>query len=194
MHSQGTWNEKITCAECHGAGRKSERIGTHPVSLYGLYIKKVCKRCSGTGKVEVIMQEIPEMKTCPACKGDGMDSTGTMECLRCGGDCQVKTGRYTSKVIKVLPNESMIPEKEIKKAVEKYIEEKQKKEQGGMTPEEYEISELIVQAVEKFSKLDRTHPDEMDDFVDAIHKLQSILGMRVLRRDYPNYWLNKGGK
>ena len=59
---------------------------------------------------------------------------------------------------------------------------------GGMSPEEYEVMTLLMQAHDKFAQLERTHPNEIKDWVDAIHTQQAILGMRVLRRDYPDYW------
>lgn len=61
---------------------------------------------------------------------------------------------------------------------------------GGLTDEELEISELLIDSYNKFLKLTRTHPNEKSKFADNIHKLQYILGMRVLRRNYPNYWIN----
>lgn len=53
------------------------------------------------------------------------------------------------------------------------------------TPEEKEIMSLIVEAHNKFLELERTHPMEMTEWVDSIHRLQDLLGARVLRRDYP---------
>lgn len=44
---------------------------------------------------------------------------------------------------------------------------------------------LIVKAHNLFSQLETTHFTEMQEWVDAIHQLQHILGMRILRRDYP---------
>ncbi len=56
---------------------------------------------------------------------------------------------------------------------------------GVHTPEEQEISDLIVEAHNKFAALLPTHPDELRTWVDNIHSLQSLLGMRALRRLYP---------
>ena len=58
------------------------------------------------------------------------------------------------------------------------------------TKEEEEIMRLIVEAHNKFSKLKSTHSNEIKDWVNNIHNLQSVLSLRVLRRDYPNYYQN----
>ncbi|GED72323.1 hypothetical protein BRE01_60250 [Brevibacillus reuszeri] len=62
---------------------------------------------------------------------------------------------------------------------------------GGMTTEEKEIADHIVAAWNGFVTLKPTHPNDQVEFGDAIHRLQHLLGMRVLRRDYPDYWLTK---
>lgn len=62
---------------------------------------------------------------------------------------------------------------------------------NGLTEKENVIMDHIVKAWNEFVKLERYHPDELNDFGDAIHKLESILGLRILRRDYPKYWIKK---
>jgi hypothetical protein len=47
------------------------------------------------------------------------------------------------------------------------------------------VSDLIVKAHNLFTDLEQTHPNDLPDWVNAIHQLQNIIGMRVLRRDYP---------
>ena len=54
------------------------------------------------------------------------------------------------------------------------------------TKEEEEIMKLIVDAHNKFSKLKRGHSMEIQEWVTAIHQLQSILSHRCLRRIYPD--------
>lgn len=49
----------------------------------------------------------------------------------------------------------------------------------------------IVAAWNEFTKLERYHPDELNDFADGVHKLESLLGLRILRRDYPKGWIKK---
>ena len=53
------------------------------------------------------------------------------------------------------------------------------------TKEEKEVMNLLVRAHEKFNNLERNHPMEMQEWVLSFHKLQDLLGWRVLRRDYP---------
>lgn len=60
---------------------------------------------------------------------------------------------------------------------------------SGLTLQEQKVMDLIASAHGSFLELERTHPDEERDFVDAIHKIQAILGLRILRRGYPQYWL-----
>lgn len=59
------------------------------------------------------------------------------------------------------------------------------KEKEPFTDGEKEIMNHIVSAHNKFVGLERTHPMEIQEWVDAIHRLQDLLGARVLRRDYP---------
>jgi transcriptional regulator with XRE-family HTH domain len=55
----------------------------------------------------------------------------------------------------------------------------------GLTEAEGVIMDGIAHIWNKFSKLEKHHPAETNDFVDGIHKCQYVLGMRVLRRNYP---------
>ena len=56
------------------------------------------------------------------------------------------------------------------------------------TKEEEEIMNLIVNAHNKFVQLERGHKMEIQEWVGAIHNLQSILSHRVMKRNYPNYF------
>lgn len=55
----------------------------------------------------------------------------------------------------------------------------------GFTDKEQKIMNLLVEAHNNFLTLDQTHPTETIDWMNGIHKLQDLLGCRVLRRDYP---------
>lgn len=59
---------------------------------------------------------------------------------------------------------------------------------GGLLPEEQEIMDNLVSAWNKFIKLEKQHPCDINEFGDSIHKLQGILALRPLRRQYPEYW------
>ncbi len=54
------------------------------------------------------------------------------------------------------------------------------------TEKEQEIMDLLVEAHIKFISLKNTHPNESSDWLTSFHRLQGILGERVLRRDYPS--------
>lgn len=59
------------------------------------------------------------------------------------------------------------------------------KRKDGLTEQEGEVMDSLVNAWNKFVKLERTHPCDINDFADGIHKCQYELCMRVMRRDYP---------
>lgn len=59
---------------------------------------------------------------------------------------------------------------------------------GGLPPEEQSIMDNLVSAWNKFIKLEKQHPCDINEFGDAIHRLQGLLAMRPLRRQYPDYW------
>lgn len=56
----------------------------------------------------------------------------------------------------------------------------------GITKEEKEILDGIVDVHNKYVKLESTHPSDMPDWVNAIHILQNLIGARILRREHPN--------
>ena len=56
------------------------------------------------------------------------------------------------------------------------------------TEAEQEIMNLIVNAHNKFVELERGHKMEIQEWVGAIHNLQSILSHRVMKRNYPDYF------
>lgn len=62
-----------------------------------------------------------------------------------------------------------------------------------LTEEEREIMVLLVQSHIKFARLKSTHSNEMQEWVSGIHYLQSLLGMRILRREYPELFANNNG-
>jgi hypothetical protein len=56
----------------------------------------------------------------------------------------------------------------------------------GHTEIERQISDHLSEATNLFMKLDQQHPSEKGNFATAIHVCQGLLGMRTLRRDYPD--------
>ena len=61
---------------------------------------------------------------------------------------------------------------------------------GGFTEEEATCMYHVVEAWVSFHSLPIQHSTDRTEFVQAIHTLQQILGMRVLRRDYPGFWIS----
>lgn len=51
---------------------------------------------------------------------------------------------------------------------------------------EEKIIEYLAEAFNLFSKLDKQHPDELNDFSDGIHKCQYVIGMRYAREHRPD--------
>lgn len=54
------------------------------------------------------------------------------------------------------------------------------------TPQEREAFDALMKANDLFVQLERQHPNEITDWIGAIHEQQKLFGLRVLRRDYPN--------
>lgn len=59
----------------------------------------------------------------------------------------------------------------------------------GLTSLEQECYIYLQQSFNAYRKLKVQHPDEIRDFVDAIHSLQGLLAIRIARRTYPNGWI-----
>ena len=53
------------------------------------------------------------------------------------------------------------------------------------------ILKKLAEVYSLFTELKSQHPDELNDFVDGIHKLQYVLGMRIARKDHPNLFPTK---
>jgi len=55
-----------------------------------------------------------------------------------------------------------------------------------LTLEERKIMNLLVDAHNLFIKIEATHPNDINEWVEGIHKCQHVLQKRILRRDYPD--------
>ena len=75
----------------------------------------------------------------------------------------------------------------IREVIKETIDEKGS-EKNPFTPEEQKVMDFLVDAQNSFSELETTHPSEEEDWTNAMHALQRLLGQRVLRRDYPDYF------
>jgi hypothetical protein len=58
----------------------------------------------------------------------------------------------------------------------------------GLTDEEGVVADALVQAVEAWARLPRQHPQEINEFVTAMHTCQGLLTTRIARRLYPDGW------
>jgi hypothetical protein len=59
---------------------------------------------------------------------------------------------------------------------------------SGLTESESKCHQHLQNCYGEFLELERQHPDEMRDFVDAVHRIQDLLTIRICRRQYPDYW------
>ncbi|QES88866.1 hypothetical protein [Rhizosphaericola mali] len=59
------------------------------------------------------------------------------------------------------------------------------------TEKENEVMESLIKAHGSYIELERTHPSDLGDWLFHIHALQNILSMRILQRDYPQYFFTK---
>ncbi len=50
---------------------------------------------------------------------------------------------------------------------------------------EKEIMECLRRAFELIVKMDSTHPNHLEEFVQGIHKCQSVIIHRIIQRKYP---------
>lgn len=56
--------------------------------------------------------------------------------------------------------------------------------------EEKEVMDLLLEAHNKFVKIKQTHPSDMGEWIEGVHRCQRILQGRVVRRDYPYDFYN----
>jgi hypothetical protein len=60
------------------------------------------------------------------------------------------------------------------------------KHMNGFTEQEQEIMSRIVEVHSMYIELEKTHPSDLPEWVNSIHNLQKIIGMRILRRELPD--------
>lgn len=61
-------------------------------------------------------------------------------------------------------------------------------DEHGLLPDEQVVNEHIYKAVQAYVALPVQHPSEPTDFTNAVHILQQLLALRVVRRAYPDGW------
>jgi hypothetical protein len=62
----------------------------------------------------------------------------------------------------------------------------------GLTDAEGVVMDSLAHAVEAFARLERQHPQELEEFVAGVHACQGLLATRVARRLFPDGWPVKG--
>lgn len=62
----------------------------------------------------------------------------------------------------------------------------------GLLPEEQKVNKKLMECYQLFLDIERQHPDELRDFVDAVHHIQGLLALRVVRRSFPKGWSTYG--
>jgi hypothetical protein len=58
----------------------------------------------------------------------------------------------------------------------------------GLTVEEGVVADHLAEAVNAWGRLPREHPNELDEFVFAVHLCQGLLTTRIARRAFPDGW------
>ena len=110
-------------------------------------------------------------------------TTLVRERANCGLDAAAKALKYSEwsveDAIKLIINGVFIvPKREINVSGD-----------TGLTEEEQVVMDNLVAAFNAFYSLPRTHPSELQEFVNSIHRLQDLLVVRIVRRDYPDGWV-----
>lgn len=60
------------------------------------------------------------------------------------------------------------------------------------TDAEEAIMVKIADVWNEWCKLPVQHPSDLDEVQTAIHELQKTMGLRILRREMPDYWYSQG--
>jgi len=65
------------------------------------------------------------------------------------------------------------------------------KETSGMNDQEFRTMSHLTGAWDHFLQIPDMRDDDREDFLRALHAAQNIIGMSVLRRDRPEFWVGK---
>ncbi len=58
----------------------------------------------------------------------------------------------------------------------------------GFTDAEQRCHDALMDCYRLYLELPRQHPNEIQEFGYAVHLIQGLLGMRILRRDHSEGW------
>lgn len=59
---------------------------------------------------------------------------------------------------------------------------------SGLTEQEKIVMDHLIDAWNEFVRLPIQHPSDSDEAKQAIHELQKLLALRIVRRLYPEEW------
>jgi hypothetical protein len=58
----------------------------------------------------------------------------------------------------------------------------------GLTKKEGRVMDALEQAWNHYSELPEQHPQDIGEFLVAIHRAQDLLAARICRREFPHGW------
>lgn len=62
---------------------------------------------------------------------------------------------------------------------------------SGLTPDEELVMDHLIDAWQAYLKLPKQHPNDIQEFAARLHDLQARIAIRIVRRDYPQYWFSE---
>jgi hypothetical protein len=62
-------------------------------------------------------------------------------------------------------------------------------ENTGFTEAEALINARLIEVINRFRQLPITHPADLPEVFQAIHRIQYVLGTRILRREHPDVFV-----
>jgi len=77
----------------------------------------------------------------------------------------------------------------LEELMDRTIELYRTQEESGMNDEEFRTMSHLTGAWDHFLKIPDMREDDKALFLDLIHTAQQIIGMSVLRRDRPEFWI-----
>ena len=129
-------------------------------------------------------------------------------CKECGRNWRVESYKGNNFAKQIFPDAPFIPMPSLKKANDtsntwRNVEEARKiiyktqtefTKKDGLLDQERLVTNNLVTAWNEFLKLPQTHTSENEDFNRGIHLCQQTILMRILRRDYPDFYPTYEGK
>ena len=83
------------------------------------------------------------------------------------------------------------PQSILEGLADRVVEMFELQEVSGMNDREFFAMSHLTEAWDHFLLIPDMRDDDKDDFLKALHAAQNIIGMSVLRRDRPEFWVGK---